>query len=293
MRAIKLLRNEPLKKHTSFRIGGPADYFCVPKDVNELKEALAFARQAKLPIAFIGAGTNLLALDRGFRGLVIKLAGGLNFVEVKGDKVIAGAGNLLPQLVNTLASRGLAGLEFLAGVPGTLGGAAAMNAGAWGKEIGEFIESVSALDLSGSESELKKKDLKFGYRSSLLQKGRLIATSVTLKLKKSRPALIKKNILAILETRRERQPLGIPNAGSIFKNPPGKFAGKLLEEADCKGLRAGDAQVSTKHANFILNLGEAKASDVLKLVTRMQELVRRKFKVRLEPELKVMVQSKS
>ncbi|OGB89140.1 UDP-N-acetylenolpyruvoylglucosamine reductase [candidate division WOR-1 bacterium RIFCSPHIGHO2_01_FULL_53_15] len=288
---MKMVRNEPLKKHTSFRIGGPAEYFCAPTNIDELREALKFARENRLPVAILGMGTNLLALDNGFRGLVIKLGGGLNKVTVRGRVIHAGAGTLLPVLLNIAARRGLAGLEFLAGIPGTVGGAAAMNAGAWDGEIGRYVDRVRALDKNGDLKEIKKPGLRFGYRRSVLQKGKLIAAEVVLKLRKGSPGRIRKKILGFLEKRKLNQPLGSPNAGSIFKNPKGKFAGKLLEEAGFKGARVGDAQVSVKHANFILNLGEAKARDVIKLMTRMRGAVKRKFKVTLEPELKIMVQS--
>ena len=288
---LKYLRNEPLKKHTSFRIGGPADYFCVPKNIAELQEALAFAHQNKLPVAVIGAGTNLLALDHGFSGLVIKLGGGLNRSVVRGRVVHAGAGTFLPQLLSALNRRGLSGLEFLAGIPGTLGGAAVMNAGAWGKEIGSYIEQVKVIDRQGNLQVLDKKQLAFGYRRSLLQTGKYVVAEVVLRLRRGAAGRIRKKIAGFLARRKLNQPLGSPNAGSIFRNPKGKFAGQLLEAAGCKGVRVGDAQVSVKHANFILNLGEAKARDVLKLMTRMQHAVKRKFKVRLEPELKIMIQS--
>lgn len=288
---MKYLRNEPLKKHTSFRIGGPADYFCVPSNVEELKEALTFAWEHRLPVAVIGAGTNLLALDKGFRGLVIKLAGGLNQIRGRGRILHAGSGVLLSRLLNKAAQRGLGGLEFLAGIPGTVGGAVVMNAGAWGKEISKYLDRVVVVDQSGKEKIIKKERLAFGYRKSILQKGKYIVVEVVFKLRRSKKKRIKDKMREFLKRRRETQPLGIPNAGSIFKNPKGRFAGKLLEEAGCKGMRVGDAQVSDKHANFIVNLGEAKAHDVIKLITRMQSLVFRKFKVRLEPEIKLVVKS--
>ena len=282
---MKYLRNELLKKHTSFKIGGPADYFCIPKNLGELIEALRFAQERKMAVAIMGGGTNLLALDKGFRGLVIKLAGGLNWIRRRGRLVYVGAGVYLPHLLLTLAQKGLGGLEFLAGIPGTVGGAVIMNAGAWGKEIGKFVKSVKVLNANGEEKVLEKKELGFGYRQSALQAGRFILAEVVLRLRKSQPRIIKKKMQEFLAKRRKSQPLGIPNAGCIFKNPPGKFAGKILEEAGCKGMRVGDAQVSNKHANFIVNLGYARAHDVLKLMTKMQKAV----KIKLEPEIKIMV----
>jgi UDP-N-acetylmuramate dehydrogenase len=285
---MRLTRNEPLKKHTSFRIGGPADYFCVPRSVAELQEALAFARTRKLPVAIIGAGTNLLALDKGFRGLVIKMAGGLNKISVRGRMAHAGAGAMLPLLVNKALNRNLAGLEFLAGIPGTVGGAVAMNAGAWGKEIGRYVVRVTVLDRFGRIRVLKRKQLRFRYRHSILQKGKQLIVEAVFRLRRGSRRLIRERIRDYLRHRRAKQPLGSPNAGSVFKNPPGKHAGQLLEAAGCKGMRIGDAQVSPKHANFIVNLGEARSRDVLKLMTRMMGRV----KIKLEPELKIVVKSK-
>jgi len=282
---MKLLRNEWLKKHVSFRIGGPADYFVVPKNLEELKEALKFAQERKLMVALMGAGTNLLVLDHGFRGLVIKLAGGISYVKVRGRNVKVGAGTYLSHLLQTLSTKGLGGLEFLAGIPGSVGGAVVMNAGAWGKEIGRYVKSVKVLEKNGKEKLLEGKQLKFGYRQSIFQKGKYILAEVVFRLRKKRPSLIRKKMQEFLMKRKKSQPLGVPSAGSIFKNPPGGFAGKILEEAGCKGWRVGDAQVSHKHANFIINLGEAKAREVLKLMTKMQKAA----KVKLEPELKIMV----
>ncbi len=267
---MKFLRNESLKKHNSFRIGGKADYFCIPKNIEELKQALLFAKEKKLEIAIVGCGTNLLVRDQGFKGLVIKTSK-LN------------AGISLPRLIKSLASKGLGGLEFLAGIPGSVGGAVVMNAGAWGKEISRVVKEVVVLDYNGKEKVFKKKDLKFGYRSSRFQKEKYIIVEVVFRLKKKKKSLIKKDINKYLSMRKSRQPLGSPNCGSIFKNPKSGFAGQIIELAGCKGMRRGDAQVSQKHANFIVNLGEAKARDVIRLMTVIQSRV----KVKLEPEIKI------
>lgn len=290
---MKYLRNELLKKHTSIRIGGSADYFCVPKNIEELKEALQYAKERSLPVAVIGAGTNLLVLDQGFRGLVIKLSKGLNWITYNGQRVQVGSGVDLARLIRSLSAKGWGSLEFLVGIPGTVGGAVVMNAGAWGKGIGSCVAEVKVLDRNGNERIIKKNKLGFRYRKSKLQKNNGIVVEVTLKLRKKRKNKIKKIIREYLLRRRETQPLGTPNCGSIFKNPNGDFAGRLIEAADCKGMRLGDAQVSTKHANFILNLGEAKARDVIKLITRVQKKVKDKFKILLEPEIKIMVKSRT
>jgi len=285
---MKFIHNEILKKHTSFRIGGPANYFASPRSFSEIQTALIFAREQKLPVSIIGAGTNLLALDKGFNGLAIKLAGGLKKIKFRGNIVYAEAGAFLSQLISLTAKKGLSGLECLSGIPGTLGGAVVMNAGAWGKEIGRYVVRIKVFDRKGKEKIIQKKKMGFGYRKSILQKKNYIITEVVLKLRKGKKQLIKQKIKDYLDQRKAHQPLGIPNAGSIFKNPVGKFAGKLIEEAGGKGMRVGDAQVSTKHANFIVNLGEAKARDVIKLMTQLQKLVKDKHKIKLEPELKIM-----
>jgi UDP-N-acetylmuramate dehydrogenase len=287
---MKILKNEPLRRHTSFRIGGPANFLLLPENGEEVKAALQFGHEHKLPIAVIGAGTNLLALDKGFNGVVIKTAG-LKELSAKGIRVTVGAGVLLPQLLNWSMKKGLGGIEFLAGIPGSVGGAVVMNAGAWGKGIGKYVEQVKTVNPKGKEKIFTRSDLRFGYRRSLLQGSNYLVTEVVFKLKKRKPMNIKQEIMAFIQQRRTSQPLGIPNAGSIFKNPKDNYAGRLIEQAGAKGMRFGDAQISSKHANFIVNLGEASARDVIKLMTRVQRQVKERCKIELEPELKIMVKS--
>jgi UDP-N-acetylmuramate dehydrogenase len=288
---MRIIRNEPLKKHTSFRIGGRAEYFCQPKSVAELQAAIAFARENKLGISLLGAGTNLLVLDQGVKGLVIKLAGGLDKLQISGPEVTVGAGVLLPRLLVKMAGKGWGGLEFLAGVPGSVGGAVVMNAGAWGKDLGQSVKQVKALDRQGRERSFSRSSLKFGYRKCLLQRSKWIVTEAVIKLKKKSPRLIKQQMADFIAQRRKGQPLGAPNCGSVFKNPAGDHAGRLIEAAGCKGWRIGDAQVSSKHANFIVNLGEARANDVIRLITKIRRAVKERFNITLEPELKIMVKS--
>ena len=289
VKGLKIYRKVCLRHHSTFRIGGVADFFVAPKNFNELADVLAIAQRKKLKYVIIGNGSNILFSDKGFRGMVIKLANGLGNVEINGTRVNVGAGMMLSTLVSKLASGGIAGLEFAYGVPATVGGAVVMNFGSFGKWIGALVRRVKVINNDNlTEVELREKDLKFGYRTSnLLQKG-FVDTHVEFKLKKKRPKIIKKNIRAILEKRRATQPLGIPNAGCIFKNPPGDFAGRLIEEAGLAGKRIGDAQVSTKHANFIVNLGNATASDVIALIRKIQKTVKAKFGIRLVPEIKVV-----
>jgi len=281
---MKFQKNEPLKKHNSFRIGGAADYFCEPKSRQDIIAAMVFAKEKKIPLAIIGAGTNLLVRDNGFRGLAIKIGKGLNWLKFCNNKVKVGAGVSLPRLIKACAAKGLGGIEFLAGIPGSAGGAVVMNAGAWGKAVGKFVNSVNAIDYNGKERLFSQKELQFAYRSSRFQKEKWIIIEITLQLNRLKRSLIKNKVQEYQQKRRARQPLGIANCGSVFKNPKGDFAGRIIEAAGCKGLRIGDAQVSDKHANFIVNLGEAKAKDVIKLMTQVQK----KAKTKLEPEIKLL-----
>lgn len=288
---MRFFKNEKLKKHTSFKIGGPADYFCSVKSIDDIKAAIAFAKEKKISYTILGEGTNLLVRDIGFRGLVINFSRGMDDLSIEGNKAVVGAGYKLNKLVLLLAKRGFGGLEFLAGIPGSVGGAVVMNAGAWGKSIGKFVESVRVIDHKGDEKIISGARLGFGYRKSKLQNEKFILAEATLKLIRKNKKSTGKKIRESLQKRRERHPLGIPNCGSVFKNPNGSYAAMLIEEAGCKGMRIGDAQVSPKHANFIINLGEAKSKDVLKLITVIKDKVRRKHGIALEPEVKIMVKS--
>ncbi|MBN2057462.1 MAG: UDP-N-acetylmuramate dehydrogenase [Candidatus Saganbacteria bacterium] len=288
---MRFQKKEPLKKHTSLRIGGPADVLCTPKSAADIIAALDYARQNKLKIAIIGAGSNLLVPETGFKGLVIKLGKGLNWLKLEKNSVRVGAGVMLPDLVVKAAKAGFSGLEFLAGIPGSVGGAVVMNAGAWGESLADHLIEVKALDRSGREKTFKGEELKAEYRSSYFQGRNWIIIEALLKLKTGNKKVIKHRILEHLTRRKSKQPLGTPNCGSVFRNPKNDFAGRLIEAAGCKGMRVGDAQVSTKHANFIVNLGEAKAEDVMKLMKKVRAAVRQRFKIRLEPEIKFMVKS--
>ncbi|MFC1511082.1 UDP-N-acetylmuramate dehydrogenase [Candidatus Margulisiibacteriota bacterium] len=286
---MKYLRDEPLKNHTSFRIGGPADYFCVPKSKAELKEALAFAKLNKLGLFVLGAGSNVLISDEGFRGLVVKLADGPSAVEVKDQTVVAGAGVLLSKLLKILAQKELSGLEFLAGVPGSLGGAVVMNLGAWEESIGQYVLRVTCVERDGLERTLTHAELDFGYRHSILQRGNLFVVGIELKLKPGSKPEIEAQINKNIKARQGNQPLEFPSAGSVFKNPPNEYAWKLIDAAGCKGLKVGQAQLSAKHTNFIVNLGAATAQDVQELICQIQAKVKDRFDIMLEPEIKIMV----
>jgi UDP-N-acetylmuramate dehydrogenase len=290
---MEFKRNVPLKKFTTFKTGGSASYFCSPESQAEIKECLSFAKKKKLPVAVVGSGANLLFPDHGYKGIVLTLSDVLNWIEIskkqKYHLVRAGAGVSLPKLLKVMSEREIEGLEFLAGIPGTVGGAVVMNAGAWGGEIGAFVKEVKVLDRSGREKIFKRNDLKFGYRRSRLAGKRFIVTEVALKLQKGNRKEIKSKIKKYLSARKKKHPVGLPNFGSVFKNPPGFFAGKLIEDAGCKGLRIGDAQVSNLHANFIVNLGKAKTQEALDLISLLQTKVKERYKILLEPEVIIMV----
>lgn len=284
----KISFEEPLKKHTTFKIGGPARFFVSPVDTPDLKSLVTLAKTEKIPVFVIGAGSNILAADRGIKGIAVKLNSPF-FKKVsgpnKGNYLEAASGLAIADLIQGAKEKSLSGLEFLSGIPGTLGGALAMNAGAWGKDIARLVEKVSVMDYNGKVKVLKKKDIKFGYRKSSLAK--YIILGASLKLAKRDKSQISANIKRYLSKRRDAQGVGLPNAGCVFKNPPGIGAGRLIDLAGLKGKSCGRAVVSARHANFILNQGGARASDVLKLMSLVKRRVRQRFNINLEPEIKI------
>ena len=282
----KIKRREALSNHTSFGIGGRADFFIEPEDSEDLRLLLKLAGKNKLKLLFIGSGSNILAKDTDIKKIVVHLNSG-NFTKVKFENNYceAGSGVTLLQLIRQVSSRGLGGLEFLAGIPGTVGGAVIMNAGAWGKEIADSLVDISVMDYNGNVRVLVRNKIKFAYRSSGLDK--YIILGVRFKLNKATPDQIKNRIDKYLKDRRKNQGFAFPNAGCIFKNSRNNTAGKLIDLCGLKGSKAGGAVISEKHANFILNINKAKASDVLKLMKLVKIKVKRNFKINLEPEIKI------
>jgi len=273
-----------LAKFTTFKIGGAARFFLEAQSLKDLQEALIFAQKQGIPVFLLGAGSNVLVSDAGLDGLVIKLAGKyFREMRVNGVCLEAGCGVKLNQLMLYAKNRGLSGLEFLAGIPGTLGGALIMNAGAWGKSIGDMVEEVRVLDYNGKSKLLKKRQLKFSYRKSNL--GKYIVLWVKLKLAKGSQPEIGLRINQLLKQRSKTQENILPNAGCIFKNPAEASAGKLIEACGLKNRVVGGAIISGVHANFILNRGRAKSEDVLALMRLMRKEVKENFKVDLEPEI--------
>ena len=296
--------NESLSKHTSLGIGGPADYWVEPKDLEDLRGILEFALKNHLPWRVLGGGTNILARDRGFRGLIISLRDNyFQKLEFNEDtsytsyecckrecckrKVVAGAAVLLSKLLAEAVERSLGGLEFAVGIPGTVGGAVVMNAGVQSACLGDVISSVKVLNTGKGVSLLKKEALRFGYRRSNLGKEKVVL-EVEIELKKKDRNEIADLIKDYLRKRRETQPLDQPSAGCIFKNPSHVSAGELIDKANLKGRRVGGAEISIKHANFIINRGEAKAEEVISLMETVREEVLGKTGIRLESEIEII-----
>lgn len=279
-----LMKNEPLSGYTTWQIGGPAEILFFPSTSGECAKALELARSQGVKVTFLGWGSNVLVADSGISGLVITTRD-MNRIRWEGDCVEAQAGVFLPTLCREAAEKGLTGLEFATGVPGTLGGAILMNAGTKYGYMEEVIEGVKTLDINGNILSYQKSEMSFFYRnSSFKNKGELIIEAV-LNLKKGTKEKIKARVAEILEQRGDKQPLNYPNAGSIFKNPPGHSAGRLIEAVGAKGLRRGEAQISEKHANFIVNLGKAKAAEVIELIKEVQITVYKTYSIKLETEV--------
>lgn len=284
---LVLLQQEPMKNHTTFRIGGPADYFCSPS-VDELKILLDIADRCVVPVTVIGNGSNLLVGDGGIRGLVIEIGKGMNDISVEGDTITAGAGALLSKVANAALGESLTGMEFAAGIPGSIGGAVVMNAGAYGGEMKDIIESVRVLSKDGQLITLSCEELELSYRHSCIPENNYIVVDATLHLQKGEAEAIRARMDELKEQRVTKQPLNYPSAGSTFKRPEGYFAGKLIMDAGLRGYTVGGAQVSEKHCGFVINTGDATARDVRRLMADVNEKVTKEFGVALEPEVKLV-----
>lgn len=284
-----LLRDEPLSRHTSFRIGGPADYFTEPHNSDEIKDIIELCKKAGVPFAIMGNGSNLLVSDEGYRGVIICISKSMRAIKTEGEHIYAEAGALLAGIAREAQSNSLTGFEFAGGIPGTLGGAVVMNAGAYGGEMVQVIESADVLDTEGNLLTLKNEELELGYRTSVIPKKNYIVVSAMIKLNKTDDTEgIRSKMQELLSRRKEKQPLEYPSAGSTFKRPEGYFAGKLIEDAGLKGFSIGGAYVSEKHSGFVINKGGATAKDVLELIEYVKNTVFEKFGVELEPEVKML-----
>ena len=282
--------NVSLAKYTTFKIGGPARYFYVAKTEKDLIKAIEAAKKCKLPFFILGGGSNLLVADKGYRGLIINFQ--FSIFNFQKNKVIAGAGTKLADLVKDSAEKSLTGLEWAAGIPGTVGGAIYGNAGAFGGSMDKIIKTVRVLNAASSKyqvTSIRNKDCKFGYRNSIFRRNKnLLILSCEIKLKRGDKKIILEKIKKNLKERKEVQPLDFPSAGSIFKNPKGCPAGKLIEKCGLKGKKIGGAKISEKHANFIVNLGGARAKDVKKLIDLIKKKVENKFGITLKEEIEFL-----
>ena len=281
-----ILIDEPMSRHTTFRVGGPADFFVTPKAKEEVRDVIRICKEAGMPYYIIGNGSNLLVSDAGYRGVIVQIYKEMNEVKVEGDLVKAQAGALLSGIAAKALGAELSGFEFASGIPGTIGGACVMNAGAYGGEMKDVLESVTVLTGEGKIIELGRNELELGYRTSVIAKKGYIVLGAVLKLERGDGEKIKTYMDELKEKRVTKQPLGYPSAGSTFKRPEGYFAGKLIEDAGLRGFQVGGAQVSEKHCGFVINRDHATAADIMELMRQVQIRVKENSGVDLEPEVK-------
>ena len=279
---------EPMCRHTTFRIGGPADYFLIPESYGQIREILDICREENLPYFILGNGSNLLVSDSGYRGVIIQIYRNMNQIQVEGEKIRAGAGALLSAIAGAAKNASLTGFEFAGGIPGTIGGAAVMNAGAYGGELKDVLWEVTVMDREGEILQIPAKDLKMGYRTSIIKQAGYLVLEAVISLKKGDQEAIGSYMKELGQMRVSKQPLEYPSAGSTFKRPEGYFAGKLIMESGLRGYQVGGAKVSEKHCGFLINTGDACAKDVKKLMDDVIERVQEKFGVTLEPEVKFL-----
>ena len=277
---------EPMKNHTTFRVGGPAEFFAQPKTVREIQDIIGLCKEKEIPYYIVGNGSNLLVSDKGYRGMIIQIFKEMNRIETQGNVIKAQAGALLSAIASRALEAGLAGFEFAAGIPGALGGACVMNAGAYGGEMKDVLSEVTVLTPEGEVLVIPDEKLELGYRTSVIAKKGYIVLEAVIRLQKGDKDEIKARMDELKEKRVTKQPLEYPSAGSTFKRPEGYFAGKLIQDAGLQGFSVGGAQVSTKHCGFVINKENATAADVAELMRQVSEKVEEKFGVRLEPEVK-------
>ena len=281
----RILFHEPMSRHTTFRVGGEAECFVMVRTEEELTKLILYLNQIEEEYFILGNGSNLLVGDKGYRGVVLKLDGPMEEVSVEGNVIRAKAGALLSKVAAEAKNHGLSGMEFAAGIPGSIGGGVVMNAGAYGGEMKQVVVSVRGLDTEGQILLLDRETMEFGYRTSAIKNRSVIVLEVTLQLMEGNPEEIGARMEELALLRRSKQPLEYPSAGSTFKRPEGYYAGKLIMEAGMRGYHIGGAQVSNKHCGFVVNTGKATAADIREVIEEVQERVRERFHVSLEPEV--------
>lgn len=280
-----LLFMEPMNRHTTFRVGGEAQCYVRISSEEQLRAVIPYLKQVESPFFILGNGSNLLVGDKGYEGVILQIGDRMNGIRIEGKKVFAQAGALLSQIARKAMEAGLTGFEFASGIPGTIGGAMVMNAGAYGGEMAQVVECVRVMDENGEILELGGEDMEFGYRTSVIKNRPFTVLEAVLVLENGEKACILQKMDELSRQRREKQPLEFPSAGSTFKRPEGYFAGKLIMDAGLRGYSIGGAQVSEKHCGFVVNTGKATAADVAEVIREVQDRVKDKFGVALEPEV--------
>ena len=284
----RVLLDEPMKQHTTFRVGGNADYFVMPQNAEEVKNIVALCKEADMPYYILGNGSNLLVGDKGYRGVIIQIYKEMNHIRIEDDKVFAQAGALLSRVGTATLEAELTGFEFAAGIPGTVGGAVVMNAGAYGGEMKDIIASATVLTQDGDIITINKEDLELGYRTSVIAKKGYVVLEAEYQLQKGDKEAIRARMDELKVQRVTKQPLEYPSAGSTFKRPEGYFAGKLIQDAGLRGFQVGGAEVSEKHCGFVINKDQATAADIQELMRQVSDKVMQEFGVKLEPEVKTL-----
>lgn len=282
----KIFENEPMKHHTTFRIGGPADLFIAPENTKEVEHACRIAKEQKIPLFILGNGSNLLVSDKGIEGMVLQIYKNFSGISVNGTEIKIKAGSLLSSAAKAALDAGLGGFEFAGGIPGSFGGAVVMNAGAYGGEMVQVLKDVTVLTQEGQVRTLQADQLELGYRTSNILKNGYVVLEGTIQLERRDSEEIRLKMEEYSLARRTKQPLEFPSAGSTFKRPEGYFAGKLIQDAGLQGYQVGGARVSDKHCGFVVNQENATAADVIQLIEDVQRMVKEKFNVTLEPEVK-------
>ena len=280
--------DEPMSSHCTFRAGGTAKYYVIPDEYTKVRDVLRLCVEENIPYYVIGNGSNLLVQDDGFDGVIIEIDSSLAEIEINGNEVVAKAGAKLSKIAVKALNESLTGFEFAHGIPGNLGGAVTMNAGAYGGEMKDVLKWVKVLDNNGEMKTLKAEELELGYRTSIIVKEKMIVLEACIELHKGNRDEIEKHMKELMAKRKEKQPLEYPSAGSTFKRPEGYFAGKLIQDAGLKGYRVGGAMVSEKHSGFVINYDNATATDIINLMKDVRKKVYEEFQVTLEPEVKIL-----